>query len=241
MRVEMFNVGWLTVSLGLLRKGEAMEEMVRVPVPAFLIEAGEERILVDTGLNPGAVADPDAFYGQEHAYGPFAGEQERSRAAQVDLETITRVVLTHLHWAHVGGLPHVPDGIPVVVQRIEWEAGHDQTEIQRNFFLPADYIGDRPIELVDGDHDLLGDGSVRLLFTPGHTPGHQSVQVGDLIIAGDVVHFTAALDDLRLPLFGDDLEAQARSAERLRELRDAGATVIPSHEPALHHPGELRG
>jgi N-acyl homoserine lactone hydrolase len=239
VRVEMFNAGWLTVSLGLLRNGEPMEEMVRVPVPAFLIETGSERILVDTGLHPDAIADPDAFYGREHAYGPFRGEQEQSVAERVDLSTVTKVILTHLHFDHAGALPLVPAGVPAVVQRIEWEAGQDDAAAQKNFFLPPDYAGDRPIELVDGDHDLLGDGSVQLLFTPGHTPGHQSVRLGDLILAGDVVHFSPALDDLRLPLFGDDLEAQARSAERLRQLRDGGATVIPSHEPTLHHPGVL--
>jgi N-acyl homoserine lactone hydrolase len=239
MRVEMFNAGWLTVPLGLLRKGEPMEEPIRVPVPAFLIETGDERILVDAGLHPDAIADPDAFYDREHAFGPFTAEQDRSIADQIDLSAVTRIILTHLHFDHAGALPLIPAGVPAVVQRAEWEAGADDEAVQKNFFLPPDYAGDRPIELVDGDHDLLGDGSIRLLLTPGHTPGHQSVQIGDLVLAGDVVHFTAALDDLRLPLFGDDLEAQARSAQRLRELRDAGATVIPSHEPELHHPGTL--
>ena len=94
--------------------------------------------------------------------------------------------------------------------------------------------------LVDGDHDLLGDGSVELLLTPGHTPGHQSVRVGEgLVIGGDVTHFAAGLDDLRLPVFGDDLEAQRASAARLRALRDAGAEVRPGHDPALLVPGPL--
>lgn len=240
MRVELLNVGWLTVSLGLLRAGEDMDETIRIPVPAFLIETEAERILVDPGLHPSSIADPDGFYGRKHAFGPFVAEQDQSIADQVDLSTVTRVVLTHLHWDHVGALPLVPTSTPVVIQRAEWEAGHDESAIQRNFYLSPDYAGtDRPIELVDGDHDLLGDGSIMLLLTPGHTPGHQSVQVGDLVLGGDVVHFTSALDDHRLPLFGDDLEAQGRSADQLRGLRDAGIRVVPSHEPALHHPGPL--
>jgi N-acyl homoserine lactone hydrolase len=240
MRVEMFNVGWLTVSGGLIRAGEDMDEPVRLPVPAFLIETETERILVDTGLHPEAVAGADDFYGREHAVGPFSLAQEQSIADQIDLSTLTKVVLTHLHWDHVGGLRLVPESVPIVIQRIEWEAGHDDEATQRNFFLPPDYAGtDRPVEIVDGDHDLLGDGSVLLLLTPGHTPGHQSIQVGNVIIAGDVVHYSPGLDDHRFPLFGDDHDAQGRSAERLAALRDSGSVVIPSHDPATHRPGPL--
>ena len=240
MRVEMFNVGWLTVSAGLIRKGEDMEELIRMPVPAFLVETDAERILVDTGLHPEAVADPDGFYGRPGSVGPFVLEQERSIAEKVDLTTITRVVLTHLHWDHVGALSLVPEAVPVVIQRAEWEAGHDEDAVQRNFFLPSAYAGsDRPVELIDGDHDLLGDRSILLLPTPGHTPGHQSVQIGNLILGGDVVHFAASLDDHRLPLFGDDLDAQGRSVDLLWALRDSGHTVLPSHDPATHRPGPL--
>jgi N-acyl homoserine lactone hydrolase len=237
MRVETLNVGWLTVAAGLVRSGASMEETIRMPVPAYLLETATERILVDTGLHPAAVADPAGFYDGSDAVALFGFEQELSVADQVDLDTVTKVVLTHLHFDHAGALALVPAGVPVVVQRAEWEAGHDSAAVQRNFFLPRAYTDvERTVELVDGDHDLLGDGSVRLLLTPGHTPGHQSVQVGDLVIGGDVVHFAAALDDHRLPVFGDDLTVQLRSAERLAALRDAGHTVLPGHDPAVRGP-----
>lgn len=237
MRIETLNVGWLTVAAGLVRSGASMEETVRMPVPAYLLETATERILVDTGLHPAAVADPAGFYGGSEAVALFGFEQELSVADQVDLTTVTKVVLTHLHFDHAGALALVPAGVPVVVQRAEWDAGHDSAAIQRNFFLPRAYTDvEHTVELIDGDHDLLGDGSVRLLLTPGHTPGHQSVQVGDLVIGGDVVHFAAALDDHRLPVFGDDLAVQLRSAERLAALRDSGLTVLPGHDPAVRGP-----
>ena len=110
--------------------------------------------------------------------------------------------------------------------------------IASNHLLPRDYAdGRREVILVDGDADLLGDGSVELLSTPGHTRGHQSVRVGDLVIGADVTHFASGLDDHRFPLFADDHDAQRRSAERLRALRDDGATVIPGHDPELLVPG----
>ncbi len=237
MRVELLNVGWLTVAAGLVRSGASMDETIRMPVPAYLLETATERILVDTGLHPAAVADPTGFYDGSPAVALFGLEQELSIADQIDLNTITKVVLTHLHFDHAGALALVPANAPLVVQRAEWEAGHDSAAVERNFFLPRAYADvERPVELVDGDHDLLGDGSVRLLLTPGHTPGHQSVQVGDLVIGGDVVHFATTLDDHRFPIFGDDLAVQRESADRLTALRDAGLTVLPSHDPAARVP-----
>lgn len=65
----------------------------------------------------------------------------------------------------------------------------------RNFLLPLDYEStEREVRLIGGDHDLLGDGAVELLLTPGHTPGHPSVRVGTVVIGGDVAHFAGALD-----------------------------------------------
>ncbi len=227
MQVEMFDVGWFTAPAGLLRAGDDMEEPMRYPIPAYLIETDSERILLDTGLHPD----------RPESVGPFVPEQELSVADQLDLGTITKVVLTHLHFDHASGLALVPEEVPLVVQRSEWEAGHDRAAVERNFYRPRDYAGtDRPVELVDGDHDLLGDGSVLLLSTPGHTPGHQSIQVGDLVLGADVTHFASGLDDHRFPLFGDDHAAQGRSAERLRALRDAGHTVLPGHDPEVLPP-----
>jgi glyoxylase-like metal-dependent hydrolase (beta-lactamase superfamily II) len=242
MQVTMLDGGHFTSPAGLWRRGEDMERPVRFPVPAYLIEVGEERILVDTGLHPDAAADAARHYDGAESLGVFKLEQETALDRQVDLDSLTKVVLTHLHFDHAGGLALLPASLPVVVQRREWEAGRDPEAIARNFFLPRDYqgIADQAV-LVDGDHDLLGDGQVELLLTPGHTPGHQSVRIGgDFIIGGDVTHFAAGLDDHRLPIFGDDLEVQLASAERLRALRDAGATVRPGHDPEVLAPGPVR-
>ncbi len=235
----MLNVGWISSSAAIWRQGEDPERQIRFPVPAYLIETDSERILIDTGLHPGAAGDPAGFYGPAAA--PFGLELERDITEQVDVHTLTRIVLTHLHFDHAGALTLLPDNVPIVVQRREWEARHDAAAIRRNFFYPRDYaVEDREIVLVDGDHDLLGDGSIELLLTPGHTPGHQSVRVSEhLILGADVTHFASTLEDHRFPVFADDFDAQARSAERLRGLRDAGARVLPGHDPDVLRPGPL--
>jgi glyoxylase-like metal-dependent hydrolase (beta-lactamase superfamily II) len=236
----MLNVGWFTTVAGMWRQGEEdPERRARFPVPAYLIETETERVLVDTGLHPDAVADPEGHYGSG-SIAFFELEQERSVADQVDLDSVTRVVLTHLHFDHAGGLALIPASVPVVVQRAEWEAGQDRAAAERNFFLPRDYAeAPENLVLVDGDHDLLGDGSIELLSTPGHTAGHQSVRVGDLVIGADVAHYAGTLDDRRFPIFADDHDAQGRSAERLRELRDSGLTVRPGHDPEVLEPGPV--
>jgi len=228
MNVEMLDVGWFTAPAGIFRAGDDLDRRMRYPVPAYLVETVSERILIDTGLNPAAIADPAAYYERPDIFAVSVLEQERSVAEQLDVDTLTKVVLTHLHWDHVGGLQLIPASVPIVVQRSEWAAGHDDGAVQRNFLLPRDYAGgEREVILVDGDCDLLGDGSLELLFTPGHTPGHQSVRIA------------SGLDDHRFPVFADDHEQQKRSAERLRSMRDAGLTVIPGHDPEILRPGAV--
>jgi glyoxylase-like metal-dependent hydrolase (beta-lactamase superfamily II) len=241
MKVEMLHAGFFTSAAGIWRRDDDLEQQARFPIPAYLIETAEERILVDTGLHPAAVEDAARHYGQPDALGLFKLELDASVAEQVDPTTITKVVLTHMHFDHASGLALLPSSVPVFVQRREWEAGHDAAAVAKNFYLPLDYssIADQVV-LVDGDHDLLGDGSVELLSTPGHTPGHQSVRVGErLVLGGDVTHYASGLDDHRFPMFADDFDAQAASAERLRALRDAGATVRPGHDPAVLVPGPV--
>jgi N-acyl homoserine lactone hydrolase len=237
----MLNVGWLTAPAGIWRRGEPMERQIRFPIPAYVIETAEERVLIDTGLHPGIVADAARHYGQPEALAMFALELDASIAEQLDLDTITRVVMTHLHFDHAAGLSLLPRSVPVVIQRREWEAAQRREAIERNFYMPRDYgAAAGQVVLVDGDHDLLGDGSIELLLTPGHTPGHQSVRVGErLVLGGDVSHFASGLDDHRFPIFADDHAAQGRSAERLRALRDAGAVVRPGHDPEVLAPGPV--
>jgi glyoxylase-like metal-dependent hydrolase (beta-lactamase superfamily II) len=241
MKVAMLDGGWVTGSAAIWRQGEDPERSTRFPVPAFVIETDTERILVDTGLNPGACVDGSAFYDGSLTMSLFSLELDRPVHEQVDATTITMIVLTHLHYDHAGGLSLLPSNIPIVVQRREWEAGQDAAAIERNFFFPRDYVDDeREVVLVDGDHDLLGDGSIELLLTPGHTPGHQSVRIGeDLILGADVTHFASGLDDHRFPAFADDHAEQRRSAERLHALRAGGARVIPGHDPDVLRPGPV--
>ena len=238
----MFNVGWFTAAAGIWRRDDDLDRQARFPIPAYLIETDVERILIDTGLHPGAGPDAARHDGSADALAAFGLELEQSIADQVDLETITKVDPHAPAFRPCGRIgADAASSVPVVVQRREWEAGRDRAAIARNFYMPLDYaIDSHRVTLVDGDHDLLGDGSIELLLSPGHTPGHQSIRIGDrLIIGADVSHDASGLDDHRFPLFADDFDAQAASADRLRILRDAGVTVLPGHDPEALKPGPV--
>ncbi len=240
MHIERLDVGWFTAPAGIFRAGDDMDRTIRFPVPAYVVETASERILIDTGLNPAAIADPASYYERPDIFVSSVLEQEQSVAEQLDVRTLTKVVLTHLHWDHVGGLPLIPASVPVVIQRSEWAAGHDDAAVQRTFFLTRDYAdGGREVILIDGDHDLLGDGSIELLLTPGHSPGHQSIRIGEIVLGIDVAHLASGLDAHRFPVFADDREQQGRSAELLRAMRDSGLTFIPGHDPEILRAGPV--
>lgn len=195
---------------------------------------------MDTGLHPVAAADSARHYRDAPALGLFKFEQNESIADQIDVESVSKIILTHLHFDHAGALSLFPESTPIIVQRAEWDAGQHSQAIARNIFVPKDYAGtDRPVVLIDGDHDLFGDGSIELLPTPGHTPGHQSVRVGDVVIGGDVVLYASSLNDRKFGALIDDPDAQLKSADRLRALREKGLQIQPGHDPEFSKPGPL--
>ncbi len=183
MKVEALNAGWVSGSAAIWRQGEDPEKRIRFPVPAYLVETDSERILIDTGLHPGACADGVAFYGGSPTMSLFSLELDQPVHEQVDATTITKIVLTHLHYDHAGGLLQA-DGsrafprARIVAQRQEWEFGlgtnsrlvasYDQPELR----LVADWGAQG---WVDGERELLPGVSV--VRTGGHSAGHQAIVV----------------------------------------------------------------
>lgn len=151
---------------------------------------------------------------------------------------IRYVVLSHTHPDHAGNVDEFPDAI-LVMQKAEWD--YAQT-------LPQKPFGpDHKTELVSGDKDLFGDGSLTLLSTPGHTPGHESLLVhlkktGYVVLSGDVVHFEDNWEHRRVPDFNADKAASLASMEKIaRVLKDKDAQLWinhdkPSSDKRLHAP-----
>ena len=116
MKLTMLDGGHFTSAAGLWRRGDDMERQVRFPIPVYLIEAGSERILIDAGLHPAAAADAESHYAGAASIRYFGLELNASIAQQLDLDSLTGVVVTHLHFDHAGGLALLPASLPIYVQ-----------------------------------------------------------------------------------------------------------------------------
>lgn len=238
VRLRAFTCGWLTARLGAFLEGEPGE--IRVPVPSFLIEHPRGRVLFDTGLHPATQTDPAGRLGRGVAaayrveFRP--GEEIVGRLAGLGLAPadVDLVVNSHLHFDHTGGNALLPDA-RLVVQRREWEAGADPDLAAANFFQRQDYDHGHDVQLVDGEHDLFGDGRVVCVPTYGHTPGHQSLRVlldsGPVLLAADACYLRRTLESLHLPPIAFDPDAMRRSLLDLRELRARGTRIFFGHDP----------
>jgi len=237
MRIDAFTCGWLTGPSGLFLDGE--HGALRVPVPAFLIEHPQGRVLFDTGLHPDVRHDPKGrlgFLADVFASEMQAEDEIAARLAALDVaaEGVETVILSHLHFDHAGGLASVPNA-RVLVQRRDWEAGHDPERAAALAFAPEDFDHGHDVVLLDGEHDVFGDGRVVCLPTYGHTPGHQSLRVrldgGDVVLTADACYLRRTMDEEHLPPAPYDADAMRASLRRLRALRDAGARVVYGHDP----------
>jgi glyoxylase-like metal-dependent hydrolase (beta-lactamase superfamily II) len=123
----------------------------------------------------------------------------------------------------------------MLVQRREWDAGMDPDSAAKRGFNPRDFDLGHKLRLVDGEHDVFGDGSVVCLPTHGHTPGHQSLKLrlpsGDLVLAADSCYFCRTLRERRLPRFAYDKEQMLVSLDRLAALEKSGARIFFGHDP----------
>jgi glyoxylase-like metal-dependent hydrolase (beta-lactamase superfamily II) len=210
-------------------------------VPCYLIEHDDgettRRLLFDAGL-PAAVA------GQ----GPVTPEPgmtmryERSLVDQLSDLNLTPanvdvVAFSHLHFDHVGSAAAFQDA-EHLIQATEYQAGFvDALEVyETSLFAP---LSDSPRRLLEGDHDVFGDGSVRLISLPGHTPGHQALLVrlrepGPVVLSGDMYHFRLSRRDQRVPVFNTDADATRESMAKLEALLETeGAQLWIEHDQAL--------
>ncbi len=224
-----FTCGHVTVPRSWMLAGHDGE--ITVPVTAYLIQHPTAMAVFDTGLGPRCARLVD-----EIVCGPVDIEEDALINAQlrtigVDPMSIDLIINSHLHCAHAGANALLP-GASVIVQQAEWAYAHTSNDI--GYHAPEFDTG-QPVIPVTGEHDLFGDGSVVLVPTPGHTPGHQSARVqtagGEVILAGDACHSRRALDELITPGHGHDLRQYRESLHWFQARRSAGATIAFGHDP----------
>jgi N-acyl homoserine lactone hydrolase len=233
-KVTALRMGTLGADRSALLHGVEPGVSVDVPVFAAAIEGDGRRILVDTGIG-------DPAWVRENL-GPCEQTPEETLPGALDgigwdAEDVDVVVNTHLHYDHVG-YNHLFPGKGILVSKVEWEAtatpiGPQQAILYaaREWLTPP--LGSFDYAIVTADYHDVAPG-VRLIATPGHSLGHQSVLVntaaGVLCVVGDAVNveenFTTATPGGIHVSIADSIASMERIA------REAHA-VLMAHDPRL--------
>lgn len=235
-------------------------EAIAVPIPAFLIRhpsAGP--ILVDTGLHPSIATDSrENFGGLGARFGhprlaPGEDVPSQLRERGLDPGEIPIVLMTHLHMDHTSAISEFPKST-FVVSETEWRFAAGGPSPLLNGYRRAHFDYAFEYRSVDFDRggidsyasfgrafDLFGDGSIRLAYTPGHSPGHTSIVARlaerDFVIGGDAVYMLGQLDgDVPGPPRPHDAHNLRRSLQELRLFRGQfpDAVITPGHDPDFY-------
>ncbi len=185
----------------------------------YLIRHAKGLLLWDTGIPDAVAAMPD---GMVVANGAITQRRAKTLAAQlveigVKPADITYVAVSHTHGDHVGNVALFPSST-ILIQGAEYEWA--MTQPAKPAFAPT-----QTIEKLAGDRDVFGDGSVMVLSTPGHTPGHQSLLVvlaksGPVLLSGDAVHFRDNWENRRVPSMNTNREQTLVSMQRIASVME---------------------
>ncbi len=192
------------------------------PVYAFLLRGPGGSFLIDTGLGP-----PHELI--DRLYRPTF-RRDPATALRKANATPEGIIITHLHFDHIGGTAGLAR-VPIHVQRVEREAAREPGYTVPEFvdFPGADY------RLLDGDAEIAP--GIRAVATQGHTPGHQSVAIdtaeGLAIVAGQAVETRDEWERFLTGSWSPEEGDGAASLAKLRDLRPQRMYFSHDHEAWL--------
>lgn len=231
------------------------------PINVYVIEHERGLVLFDTGQHRRSVTDPSYFPGGVvgrlyHRLAEFdipdnATLGDQLSAQGYDIADVRYAILSHLHQDHIGGLRELPSSARVLVSRTELASADKRLAVldgvmREHVHLPEiDWAPVDPVPTADASlapfthsHDVMGDGSLLLLPTPGHTAGSLSLLLRseglpNLLFVGDLTYDAELLAADRVPGVGER-KLLHETTRRVNQLvsRTPGAAVLAAHDPA---------
>src|SRR5215831_352344 len=202
------------------------DKKVQFVYSCYLIKHGDDYMMWDTGHSMTA---PNVA--------PKVSIVDQLAQLNVKPEQIKYVGISHYHADHTGQVASFPKAT-LLIGKYEWDAITAPTPAAGVNFKPFEHWikGEGKVEPLPNDKDVFGDGSVIVLATPGHTPGHRSLLVklaktGAVILSGDAVHFRENYESDGVPWFNYDRAQTVASIERIKGIvKNLKATLIIQHD-----------
>jgi N-acyl homoserine lactone hydrolase len=243
LRVTAVDCGPLKLDKGIFVTGAS--GLISAPSTVWIIEHPKKGlILFDTGINYN-VADPEAAVrhwgpGMREAFGCIMTREDAIDRQLLKLgyklEDVKYVVLSHMHLDHAGGMCHFPNAT-FVVQQNELRYAWWPDSWTALVYCLNDYKDSRGYNFlqIDGDIDLFQDGTIKLITTPGHSPGHQAMLLrlenrGQICLAADSAHLKEAYRN-GIPMPYDwSSEKHLSSYMKMRTIENAGIPLFFTHD-----------
>lgn len=202
----------------------------KLVVPCYLIRHPKGDLVWDTGVPqaPDSVAAPTT---------PRLTDQLKQLGLTPD--DIEYVSVSHSHFDHIGNAGRFAKSTWIVHEREKaWAFREEAKKAAAQFAAYSALEGAKTVEIKgEAPHDVFGDGSVMVVPTPGHTPGHTILlvrlrQSGNVLLTGDLWHIAESRAAKRVPRFNFNREQTLRSYELTEALAAREkARVVRQHVP----------
>lgn len=240
MKMHLLSGGRLRMRKSIYLPDADRGESIELPVSCALLRHPQGNVLFDTGCHPSVPDDPQARWGGlAKIMTPLMprGENVVSGLAGLGLQCddIDVVVCSHLHPDHCGCNTFFKRA-NIVVHKKEIEAAR-APGAENAGYLAAEWEQSAPIDALDGERDLFGDGRIVLVPLPGHTPGSIGALValdrcGKFLLASDTVSLKVSIDRDILPRNIWNADALVKSLTEIKRIQAQGATVLCGHDDA---------
>ena len=193
----------------------------------YVIKHGSDYMVWDTGYLPGSV--PNA------KNPPIT---DLLKQINVNADQVKYVGISHFHADHTGQLLPFANAT-LLIGKGDWDGVNANPPMAgANLTGFKVWISEkRKVEPLSADKDVFGDGTVTVLRSPGHTPGHSILlvrlkEMGPVILSGDAVHFHENYEHEGVPGFNYDRAQTIASIQRIKQIeKNLKATVIIQHDP----------